>query len=580
MTTTDTKMLREQIEQSKPKDLILRSFNAFNPIIAKNPDLLLSQLHDHLRTPLSDSDINNQTAQEMYSSTFKEYQSSQSSNSEFAVSLGIEGSYGFYSGSVKASQHSETYKASTFFSSSYNAFINCGTVSLNQSSGDYKAIRAYLSIELCKRLDNITSLKEAVDFIQEYGTHLVLGINLGGCIRFKTESQTTDYKSKQETTLEVEAAYKGVSNISVAAKVSQKLSTASSSSSLMQTIEASGGKSSLVAVLDPNKPETSVEWANSCTSETCYGITSSLEIWRLAENDIAKDKLKEYIYLIILAQSINYPTIFTAETALSPYNLVSVTAVTGDSHFRIIGGGASVEKDKSSFLVNSYPQTDTTGKHINGWIAGSHDIAQPASNDEYLTSYAIAIYDPSYVAGSEKNLLEVQLQTKQGGNPNIGADAAVARIDQDYLISGGGIQSYTSRAIQKFIMRSYPSREGTWTAYNRDYQTAASDVTLTAYAIGIRSKRTELTIHQEFVNPPGVRAEYGEQIATLGDGFAIAGGGVSVKDATEEGNLVQQSFPASYNSWKEYNKDHDGRVSSAVSAAYAIGFKASLDFSK
>lgn len=578
MTTSSLQMLREQIGQSQPQDFVLQSFNVFNPIIAQNPDLLLSQLNNYLKTPLTDSDVNTQTVKQTFSSTFKEFQSSQSSDTEFAASVGIEGSYGFYSGSVKASYSSETYQASTAFSSSFNAVINCGTVTFKRQS-DSDAIRACLTTEFCDKLDSITTLKAARAFVNTYGTHLVLGLNLGGFIQLKSESKTSNYKSKQDMSLAVTAAYKGAGSISAAASATQKLSQESFSSSLEQTVDTSGGQSSLAAQIDPKDPKTVTDWANSCTSDTSYGITSSIEIWQLAANDTAKNILTQYINLVILTQSINNPTIIAAEAALQPYVVVNVNAVANDVHFRIIGGGAMVEKNNSSFLVNSYPQTDSHG-HINGWTAGSHDISDAASSNEYITAFAMAIYDPSYTVGSADSLLQVQLKTASGSNPGTGGDTAASSVDAGYLLSGGGIQSFTPGNTVKYLLGSYPSNDNTWTATNHDYENAASDVALTAYAIGIKSNYTSLTITPSMVNTPESESEYGSQTATLGDGISIAGGGVSITNATDAGNLVQQSFPSSSNSWTEYNKDDDGHVSHADCVAYAIGFTASLDFNK
>ncbi|MCS3735903.1 MAC/perforin domain-containing protein [Mucilaginibacter dorajii] len=576
MTASNLLTLKEQIGQSKPLDFVLQSFNVFNPIIAQNPDLLLSQLNNYLKTPLTDNDVNTQTVKQTFSSTYKEFQSSQSSNTEFAASVGIEGSYGFYSGSVKASYSSETYQASTAFSSSFNAVINCGTVTFKRQS-DNDAIRACLTAEFCDNLDSITTLKAAAAFVNTYGTHLVLGLNLGGFIQLKSESQTSNYKSKQEMSLAVTAAYKGAGSISAAASATQKLSQESFSSSLEQTVDTSGGQSNLAAQIDPKDPKTVTDWANSCTSDTSYGITSSIEIWQLAANDTAKNTLKQYINLVILTQSINNPTVIAAEAALQPYVMVNVNAVANDVHLRIIGGGAMVEKNNSTFLVNSYPQIDSHG-HINGWIAGSHDISIPASANEYLTAFAIAIYDPSYSVGNNDSLLQVQLKTASGSNPGLGGDVAASSIDAAYLLSGGGIQSFTTGGTVKYLTGSYPSNDNTWTATNHDYEHPASEVLLTAYAIGIKSNHASLTITPFSVSTPESQFEYGSQTAILGDGISIAGGGVSVKNPTGGGNLVQQNFPPSSNSWTHYQKDLDGHVSYANCAAYAIGLTASFDF--
>ncbi|WP_191175206.1 MAC/perforin domain-containing protein [Mucilaginibacter rigui] len=546
----------------------------FNPIIAEQPNLVLSYLSNYLKATLTDDEVNIQTVNESFVSYYNELESSQSSYTEFAAAVGIKGSYGFYSGSVKASVDSKTYEASTNFNSSYNATINCGTVTFYKPA-DIAAIRACLQTELCIALDGISSLSDAKMFTGTYGTHLVLGLNLGGCIQLKSEAQTNSYQSQLEMSQSVSAAYSGAISISAVATAAENLVNNSALSTLQKSIYTSGGDSNMAAAIDLTNSDTLIAWADTCTDNTSYGITEAIEIWKLTTGN-AQKILKEYIHLVILAQSINYPTIFTAKTPLMGGTLVNTQAVANDANFRIIGGGAYLESNVSSFLVSSYPQTNNVSSNINSWSVSSHDIATLASSSNYLTAYAIAIYDPSY--GIDEGLLGVQMTTAQGTNSGPGMDQATASIDTDYLIAGGGIQASITGGYLKFIMASYPSGNNSWSATHSDYEQAASGVTLTVYAIGIKSNNTALVLTSSGIISTGTNSNHGNQTTSLGEGYFILGGGVSVTDTQGGfGNLVQQSFPSSANSWTEYNKDDLGEPTSANCTAYAFGLTATLN---
>ncbi|MCF0069478.1 MACPF domain-containing protein [Dyadobacter sp. CY261] len=576
MSLTVTENLQESDVQARPQDFILHSFNALNPIIAQDPNNVFSQTSNFVKAPLTDNQVITQTFLEHFSSTKKEYQSSQESNSEFAASIGIKGSYGFFSGSLKSSYEKDTYQKSTSYSFSFNCFIDCGTVTFYQS-GEYSKIRACLQDELINRLDSITTLKQAGDFTNTYGTHLIGGLKLGGFIQLKSQAETTDYTSKEAISVEVELAYNGVADISSAASVAQKLSTASHSSSFTESASTSGGSSSLAVAVDPKDKNTIIEWAKSCTKDTAYALTHTIEISKLAANPTAQAVLQKYLDLVVLAQSISNPTIISAHRKLTPFALSTVDAVASDPHFRIIGGGAMVPMNTINFLVNSFPQQDSQTQGITGWTASSHDIAEPSDRDHHITSYAIAIYDPTYSPGVPSSLLDVQVGTGFGTNKGIGRDSAAAKVPNGFLLSGGGIESETPNKFQKFVLGSYPSAVDEWTAKNSDYENAASEVTLTAYAIGIKSLHPALTITASRVATPKSEYEYGNQVAQLGEGVSIASGGVSVENKDGFGNLVQQSYPSSASAWTEYDKDTDGHVTYANCAAYAIGFTPHLN---
>jgi hypothetical protein len=543
---------------SQPSDFILQSFNAFSPAIAGAPDQILNNLSNYVNT-IKPALITTQTSEQQFTGTFHQSSSAEQTQTNFAVSVGISGSYGFYSGSVQASASSETYQSATSYHCSFQSVVNCGSVYYNQG-GNMDGIRACLQPVLLTALDSIHDNASAAAFVEQFGTHLVLGVALGGAIYISTVAGTTSLDSQSTVSAAVSAKYNAVSSASATATATYSLATQFASQDYGYTINTIGGSSAATASLNVADPATYSTWANTCTPSTVYEVKQTMELWQLATaGGNARTYLQLYVQTKVLMQSLNHPSHFSNTIAVLPYQENRVTASAAGADFKIIGGGVSVTRDSNNFLLGSYPVQDQTGK-ITGWAVVSHDLSAPSVPGDLLTAYAIGIYDPN-------NLLKVSCVSSQGTNPAKGIDSATATLTGNAVLTGGGAVGIVNSGNAKFQLQSYPSASNSWTGMISDYHNAASNVPLTVYAIGVFTEH--LAITQQLTQQSMNNIQHGNAVATAVT--AIAGGGVRVESKGDgNGNLVQQSCPASANTWAEYDKDTAGSVTHANVTAYAI----------
>jgi hypothetical protein len=559
---------REPLPASK---FVLQTFNLLDTTIARDLSRIASNLTDIRATPLPadyyDKYISEQTTQQLDYARYEVSKTQMETFKRIAVSFGVSGSYGVYSGSVQCRYSSEQFRSATAFTSSSVGAINLGTAGY-KGPVDHSMLHL-LRPAFVSDLERITTLEQAKQFVSTYGTHLALAWNLGGCFSIQIEAATSSYQDKASVEAKATAAYQAVANIKASVSAAAELKTSGSQYNLTESIFTAGGDAQLASKIDVATGAGLNEWLDSCTTKTTYGLDKMISLADLATRTgyASQGKLlQKYFDLAMLAFSLQNPTVFSAETALVPGTSTDVQAV-ADEDFKIISGGAAVAQNVSSWLTNCYPLV--AGGAVNSWMAGSHDVSSPADPSNHLTCYAIAVYDPG-------QWLDVQVQSATGSNANPGPDGATVAVDASHVLTGGGCQTQVvSGSAVKFIECSYPSAVTSWAGRTHDYELGAN-VTSTFYAVGVASD--ELTIRAQVVPSPGPSPqEHGNQSAVLGNGLKVAGGGVQLVNQGGMGNLVQQNYPSADNTWTEYNKDTDGHASLADSTAYAIGMTATIN---
>jgi len=550
---------------SEPIDFLLKCFNALKPAVAEHPDKILDELKDHRRAALEKKDTTSSSAAQNFDESYSNQQSTQSAYAEAALSFGLSGSYGPYSGSCQASMQNERESASEEINGTLTAVASRGTLAFK--SDKYTDIRAHLAPELLEDLDKIDSFVAAEKFTNDYGTHLVTGVKLGGTLTLVVKVTSRSLSEKLKLATEVEAAYKGIGSMEATAKASKKVSEMSSAKSLSQRLQVMGGTLDSAASINMEDSTTIKAWVNTCGEESVSGLSSAVELYTLAEGKEARKILKHYLDLCLLKHSIENPVVFSAMAPINEfeYNSLSTTA---DKDYKIISGGAWLDKNSSDFLTASYP--DFHNGVINAWQATSHDCKIKTASGSELVGYAIGVHDPA-------ELLSVYCDSADGANPIVGADTAVQTLSSGYVLTGGGCQTSTNRNEPRYLTGSYPKcLEGktynSWVADGHDYGYESS-ATLKAWAIGIRLQdtTTNATISHRVIKQEGGLQSHGTSIAVLGGQASIAGGGVQLSENKE--NLIHASFPAMQSNqmgWQEFNGDLDNVVDQVVATAYAI----------
>ncbi len=450
----------------------------------------------------------------------------------------------------------------------YHAYTRLGAVRFARATTN-SDIRACLDPTMLAQLDAIGSLSDAETFTNSFGTHLIIGVYLGGRLSISVTAETSSATDMESVHATVTAAYRGVGDISGTASATASLKTSLSSKSFSADVVTFGGDAGKAGNITATDAKSFTDWYDSCTESTVSGLQEAKELWMLAANDTAQTTLYKYIQLRILKHSINNPSFFNQSTPCLAGQETKVD-VTPPSDYKIVGGGAALTPHDSvtSWLAGSYPVISNSGV-ITGWRAHSHDAeiaADPAT--QTLTAYAIAIYDPD-------NLISVRYASAFGANPGTGHDTATATLPVGYTLTGGGVSTDCETGSGKFLMSSYPAGpagNNVWTGDVWDYQAAATNVSLQVVAIGISV--TDVTLTADGSNQTLRDVSHGTAVATSPG--PMIGGGVKVTlSGGGEGNLVRQTFPSTDRTWAEFNTDAYGSVTHADSTAYVMWLTAS-----
>lgn len=535
-----------------PEQTLLQSYNILK---LEDPNDILDNLGNHKAEELSPNLINVDTGIKNVKAKYREETSVESTREQFASSMGISADFAVFSGSVQNTFESDHSQKSTSFDASCSLKIDYGSTSI--SITESQAILNLMNSGFQDALRNIYDFRAAADFVSAYGTHLIAGVGLGGTMYISIHADTTSISDKTSVSTEVSAAYKGVENsVSSVVKAASTLEKEHSGSNLTQRAAAFGGDPRIVSSFVPEKIS---EWANSCGESSINGLTKSIPVWELADDD-SKGILKEYIYYEMLKASIRKPRIFS-EVAHIDRGMFSLSCV-AQNGYKIVSGGATVTRNSHNYLMSTYPQLDNN-ENIQSWEAICNNMHGDRKGGDEMTVYAIGIYDPM-------DFLDVSVETGTGSNTGKGEDSAEARLLSPYILTGGGTHSVTFEGHNKYLTASYPLIDiSGWKSTIHDYAKPAENVELTTYVIGITDSNNRLNIQGDSLESQSSSGqEHGSQTAT--GQFNVCGGGVQVDRRDGYGNIVQETYPKANNAWHEYNKDLAGNESYAISTAYAL----------
>lgn len=143
-------------------------------------------------------------------------------------------------------------------------------------------------------LNAIDSAAAAEAFTRIYGTHLVLGVHLGGILTLVVKVTSESLSEKEKLAAEVEVACNGIGSTEAPAKASQEVKAMSSTKSLEHKAQVIGGSLALGAGIDAEVPATIRAWGESCGTETALGLFSAVELYTLT-TPAAGGILKSYL---------------------------------------------------------------------------------------------------------------------------------------------------------------------------------------------------------------------------------------------------------------------------------------------
>jgi len=215
---------------------------------------------------------------------------SEYSNS-LSVSVGISGSYMFFSGSVRTNFSESRYSYDSYSFATYHSMINKYQLRIPT---DWTAddLKPYLSIQAKNKINDISIAP--FDIFQIYGTHCLTGVVVGGRLDYSISARTRDIKENVSIGVYAEASFSvGLGSGSISTEVIDSTEYAQFASSMEKHLEVYGGSSELGQHII-NKDDYDA-WISSVGDNLVfcnYTQNGLIPIWKFCEDESRKTQLE------------------------------------------------------------------------------------------------------------------------------------------------------------------------------------------------------------------------------------------------------------------------------------------------
>lgn len=490
-------------------------------------------------TPIPTTDV-----QEIFGSSYSEF------IEKFAISAGVEGSYGGFSGSIETKFSSSDFESLETHYAQLSLISSGYTLSLGS---DPAVLKRHLNADFKKALD--TAKPE--DLFRAYGTHVAVRVKTGGMISFYSYSKATVKLSERDFELSAKFKYKGL-GYSVGANTALN----AEEKALAEQVNGSdhlfvnGGETTARTAVEHGNKDSYVKW--SATIEDHPGFLGFEQdglfpVWELTDDAVRKNVL-ELAFRQMAARHLQI-RIFSLTGPLASHPEAQVRI---PKNYKMLSGGARDNwTGEGNLLTASFPSGD------NIWVARGKDHIKgsPAT----MTTFAVAIYD-------HLDIWEVsfsQATGESGSHPTASVALDPGFVARGGVLVGGGAQ-VNWEGEGNLLTASYPSGPTTWTANSKDHA-KSSPATITVYVIGVRSKVEGIRVESAIKHLASPKTGHPAAEVSPDSGYLLAGGGALVT-WEGDGNLLTASYPKKLDTWAGSSKDHL-KSSPAVLTAYAIGLK-------
>ena len=207
------------------------------------------------------------------------------------ISVGLSGSYMFFSGSVKTNFSSNRYCYDSYSFATYHSMINKYQLRLPTDwNGD--DLKPYLRSQAKSKLNDPTvSAQEIFDI---YGTHCLTGLVVGGRLDYSVSARTRDLKESVSIGVYAEASFsKGFGSGSLNTEVINETEYNQFAQSMEKHLEVYGGSSELGQHII-NKDDYDA-WINSIDNNLIFcNFTQNglIPVWEFCDDDARKAELQ------------------------------------------------------------------------------------------------------------------------------------------------------------------------------------------------------------------------------------------------------------------------------------------------
>ncbi|WP_368895085.1 hypothetical protein [Priestia megaterium] len=207
--------------------------------------------------------------------------------------------------------------------------------------------------------------------------------------------------------------------------------------------------------------------------------------------------------------------------------------------YKIIGGGAYNDYYDGNLLppiISSYPQ------NINKWYAKTvNNVSEETSKCGNL----ICLYDPD----DNWDVKIFSTKSSLGTSPSVSV-----QVPADYIMTSGGYE--TNADWLHLIQGSYPKTKNTWEVISKNNPSIQSELTITAYAVGIKYNKKGIIPQIETLSGNVMLGIGGEPYPRMKDDYKLIGGGITM--SSDEFAVYIHGQSPSYKKEDKEKKSPDG----------------------
>jgi len=211
--------------------------------------------------------------------------------SSLSVSVGLSGSYMFFSGSVKTNFSQNRYCYDSYSFATHHSMINKYQLRL-PADWDANDLKPYLTSQARAKLNDASI--PASEIFRIYGTHCLTGIIVGGRLDYSVSARTRDLKENVSIGVYAEASFSiGLGSGSINTSVISETDYNKFATSMEKHLEVYGGSSELGQHII-NKDDYDA-WIGSVGNNLvfCNHTQNGLiPVWYFCENASRKDELE------------------------------------------------------------------------------------------------------------------------------------------------------------------------------------------------------------------------------------------------------------------------------------------------